>query len=314
MRKHQSKRALRRGLAAVLALVLCLSGLFAVAPAALASEAAATGEKTEWQIRFAEHFTDEVVITDHSYSSPNVSIDITTHQEIIDGYQQVWYVADIYIASIDCFRCFARGNSFDHYVKVQADELAQEANALLAINGDYCNAQVQSGFYVRNGQVYDTHQTVVDICVLYSDGTMETYGKKDYKVDEVLEREPYQVWKFGPRFLTKEGGVKKEFNAAGGLWIGNPRSAIGYYEPGHYCFVMVDGRQKNWSRGLTLEQMSQLFADLGCKCAYNLDGGASATMTFMGQLFNKQSSYRKIGDILMIGEPDGSWPIPKEGE
>ena len=42
--------------------------------------------------------------------------------------------------------------------------------------------------------------------------------------------------------------------------------------------------------------------------------GASATMTFMGQLFNKQSSYRKIGDILMIGEPDGSWPIPKEGE
>lgn len=281
---------------------LCLFPLLAFAPLARADEPVA-GEKTAWQLRFADHFTDEIVVSDHSYSSPNISINITTHRETIDGYPQVWYVADIYIASLDCFRCFAHGNSFDRFVRAPADELAQEANALLAINGDYCNAQVQDGFYVRNGQIFDTHQTVVDICVLYSDGTMETYGKKDYKVNEILERKPYQVWKFGPRLLTKEGAAKTEFNAAGGLWIGNPRSAIGYYEPGHYCFVMVDGRQKNWSRGLTLKQLSQLFADLGCVCAYNLDGGASATMTFMGQLFNKQSSFRKIGDIVMIGEP-----------
>ena len=32
---------------------------------------------------------------------------------------------------------------------------------------------------------------------------------------------------------------------------GNPRSCIGYYEPGHYCFVIVDGRQKQ-SAGVTL--------------------------------------------------------------
>ena len=302
MNKFPSFRTGFRCFAAAL-LLLCLFSLLTFAPSARAEEPL-SGEKSAWQIRYADHFSDEIVITDHSYSSPNVSINITTYQETIIGYPQVWYVADIYIASLDCFRCFAHGDSFDRFVRAPADELAQEANALLAINGDYCNAQVQDGFYVRNGQVFDTHQTVVDICVLYSDGTMETYGKKDYKVSEILERNPYQVWKFGPRLLTKEGKAKTEFNAAGGLWIGNPRSAIGYYEPGHYCFVMVDGRQKNWSRGLTLQQLSQLFADLGCECAYNLDGGASATMTFMGQLFNKQSSYRKIGDIVMIGEPN----------
>lgn len=295
-------RTVQRLMAFALVLSLCLFVLLLSAPGARAEEAA-TGGATDWHAKFAEHFTDEVIITDHSYSSPNVSINISTHQEIIDGYQQVWYVADIYIASLDCFRCFARGDSFDHYVKVPADELAQEAGALISINGDYCNAQGQPGFYVRNSHVYNTYQTTVDICVLYSDGTMETYTKKGYKVNDVLAREPYQVWKFGPCLLTKEGGAKKEFNAAGGLWIGNPRSAIGYYEPGHYCFVVVDGRQKNWSRGLTLKQLSQLFADLGCKCAYNLDGGASATMCFMGQLFNKPSSFRKIGDIVMICEP-----------
>ena len=269
--EHRQQTSVCRLAALFLALLLCLGVLPGVVPQAHAEDAAA--EKTEWQIKFAEHFTDEVVVTDHSYSSPNVSIDITMHQETIDGYPQVWYVADIYVASLDCFRCYARNNSFDRYVKVQADELAQEAGALIAINGDYCSAQGNYGFYVRNGVIYQKEQTTCDLCVLYNDGTMETYGKKDY-------------------------------NAPGPIWIGNPRSAIGYYEPGHYCFVMVDGRQqKTWSRGFTLEQLSKLFEDLGCTAAYNLDGGASATMTFMGQLYNRQSSYRKIGDILMIGEP-----------
>ena len=299
--QQQTTKTARRCAAALLALHLCLGGLSAFAPEARAED---TAEKTEWQIKFAEHFTDEVVITDHSYSSPNVSIDITTYQETIDGYPQVWYVADIYIASLDCFRCFARDNSFDHYIKVQADELAQEGKALVSINGDYCSAQGNYGFYVRNGVVYHDQQTTCDLCVLYNDGVMETYSKKGYKVADVIERGAYQVWKFGPRLLDENGKAMTEFNAPGPIWIGNPRSAVGYYEPGHYCFVMVDGRQAEWSRGLTLEQLAQLFENLGCTAAYNLDGGASATMTFNGQLYNKQSSYRKIGDILMICEPD----------
>ena len=56
----------------------------------------------------------------------------------------------------------------------------------------------------------------------------------------------------------------------------NPRSAVGYYEPGHYCFVVIDGRQPGYSKGATLMQLAQLFESLGCKEAYNLDGGKSA--------------------------------------
>ena len=301
--KHSTVAALPRVRCAAAVLLLALSLFGLAAPAARAEAEEAAPEKTEWQIRFAEHFTDEVVVTDHSYSSPNVSIDITTHQETLDGYPQVWYVADIYIASLDCFRCYTSGKSFETYASAPADVLAKEAGALLTINGDYCGAQGNGGFYIRNGEVYQWAQTTCDLCVLYNDGTMETYGKKDYKVSDVIERGAYQVWKFGPSMLDSEGRAKTDFNATIGVWIGNPRSAIGYYEPGHYCFVTVDGRQGAWSRGLTLEQFSQLFEDLGCTAAYNLDGGASATMTFMGELYNRQSSFRKVGDILMIAEP-----------
>ena len=81
-----------------------------------------------------------------------------------------------------------------------------------------------------------------------------------------------------------------EFHTFGLLW-----------EPDGYT-VFVDGRQDGWSRGLTIEQFARLFSELGCKAAYNLDGGASVTMTFMGALYNRQSSERELGDILLIKE------------
>ncbi len=259
-------------------------------------------ELTPWQIKFSEHFTDEPIWTENSYSSPQVSITISTHSQELDGYPQTWYVADIYVADIKNLQSYVENESYNRFIETPAEELAQMAGALISINGDYCNAQVQYGFYVRNGVMYQDIQTACDICVLYYDGTMETFGPEEYRVEDILEKKPYQVWKFGPELLDDEGNPKTDFNTSGAIAIGNPRSAIGYYEPGHYCFVVCDGRQDDWSRGLTVEQLSQLFADLGCTAAYNLDGGASATMTFNGQLYNRQSSYRELGDILLIKE------------
>ena len=66
---------------------------------------------------------------------------------------------------------------------------------------------------------------------------------------------------------------------------------------------MVEGRQKD-SEGVTLDQLSQLMADLGCKVAYNLDGGKTAVITWDGELKSRLLGQgRKVSDILYIGEP-----------
>lgn len=257
-----------------------------------------------WREKFSEHFSAEPVLTENSYSSPQVSITISTHSQELDGYPQTWYVADIYVAQVQNFQTYAREGSFERYLSAPAEDIAQMAGALISINGDYCNAQVQYGFYVRNGVMYQDEQTTCDICVLYDDGVMKTYAPDEYTVEDIVAKSPYQVWKFGPELLDDEGNPKTDFNTSGAIAIGNPRSAIGYYEPGHYCFVVCDGRQADWSRGMTLEQLAGVFSELGCAAAYNLDGGASATMTFNGQLYNRQSSYRELGDILLIKETD----------
>ena len=56
----------------------------------------------------------------------------------------------------------------------------------------------------------------------------------------------------------------------------NPRTGIGYFEPGHYCLVVVDGRDGDSAPGASIEEFASVFESLGCTQAYNLDGGGSS--------------------------------------
>lgn len=79
---------------------------------------------------------------------------------------------------------------------------------------------------------------------------------------------------------------------------------LGYYEPGHYCFVVVDGRVKH-SAGLNMENLAKLMADLGCKQAYNFDGGDTSQMYWNGAICNTPSGNRSQVDIIYLVEPTG---------
>ena len=66
---------------------------------------------------------------------------------------------------------------------------------------------------------------------------------------------------------------------------------------------MVEGRSEK-SEGVTLASLAQIFEDLGCKAAYNLDGGKTAVMTYDGELTSRLiGSGREVSDIVYIAEP-----------
>lgn len=84
----------------------------------------------------------------------------------------------------------------------------------------------------------------------------------------------------------------------------NPRTGIGIISPNHYVFIVVDGRSSGYSKGMTLDEFSKLFISLGCTDAYNLDGGGSSTMYFMGRVVNNplgRGQERGVSNILYIG-------------
>lgn len=259
--------------------------------------------RTEWQIRFADHFSDEVIITDHSYRSPQVSITLETRQIESKGHTSVYHVADIYVASLENFRTYTANNELKYFSTQDAMEMDADSHAILAISGDFYSYQPK-GFLMRNGELYMDDQTYCDLCVLYLDGRIATYGRNDYKVQDILDEGIVQAWNFGPSLLDAEGHAYEKFDVTGPVTYPNPRSALGYYEPGHYCFVVVDGRQDGYSYGLTIPELAQIFEELGCSVAYNLDGGGSALMTFLHERYSRQSNGagRELGDILLITE------------
>jgi len=260
--------------------------------------------------KFADKFTTgEVEQTDSSYKSANVSIEITKNTVGTESKPIVYYLADIYIKDISSFRTavaldYKDQNEGDRKNVMTTLQLSQLSNSIIGLSGD--NFAFHDGIVVRNGIEWERILPVYgDICVLYYDGTMETYSQKikSAQVDEIYAKEPYQIWTFGPQLL-EDGQIPDSF--ANGK--ANPLSAIGYYEPGHYCFILVDGRQKDYSWGMTHAQLAQVFYDLGCKVAFNLDGGDTAVMTYMGEWRSQPeaSSPRDTSDILYIVEPTAS--------
>ena len=81
----------------------------------------------------------------------------------------------------------------------------------------------------------------------------------------------------------------------------HPRSAIGWNESSFFL-VEVDGRQKDLSVGMTLDELSTFLAKLGCTEAMNLDGGGSSTLWYDGQVRNNPCDgyERTIANSLVV--------------
>lgn len=247
--------------------------------------------------QYSDKFSDEIVQTEDSYRSPNVAVEMNT----LELYDSIVHVADIYINDITSLRAGVFNDYDDEFMHTLA--MTKEAGGIVGLSGDHFYAHIQTGvFAIRNGKLYaEKPNRSQDACVLYYDGTMEVYTASQIDLDAIYARDPYQVWYFGPGLLDAEGNAIESFNSS--VADVNPRSAIGYFEPGHYCFVMVEGRQKD-SDGVTLEDLANIFEELGCKAAYNLDGGKTATIVWNGKLKSRLlGSGRTVSDILYIAEP-----------
>ena len=256
-----------------------------------------------WAELFAEQLAEEPTWEEMSYRSPNLAVNITKYEYTDVSPDSVYYAADIYLTDIEQLRSIFP--SVGTYVPPLG--VVQEHNAILAVNSDVF-ANQSYAFVVRDGELYNQNKTAADICVLYRDGTMATYGPRDYETADVIEAEPWQIWHFGPMLLDEKGEVPEEFNISGVLKGVHPRTAIGYYEPGHYVFVVVDGRQNGYSRGVDIQTMAAIMKDLGCVTAYNLDGGASSVMFFNGELVNHPCGDRSLNDLVAILEPAEETP------
>ena len=255
-----------------------------------------TGDEVPLSEKFADRFTDTVVATENTYTSPDIAVSV----EKVEEGSLTYYVADIYVRDIACFRTALAGETYGSGFRDSIGDMAALNDALLAVNGDYYG-NTSEGVVIRNGVIYRANATNCDVCVLYYDGRMKVMPGSSFSVEEAIADGAWQAWTFGPALLDTDGSVLTEFASTNRIISANPRTAIGYYEPGHYCLVVVDGRGE--SSGITLPQLSKLFYNLGCTAAYNLDGGNSSVMVWGDEVINNPSGGgRESSDALLIAE------------
>ena len=260
----------------------------------VAEEAEQLPEETEQQ---------EPIVTQNSYQSKNISITIET----IERYNTQVYVADIQLADASFLKTALAGNTFGRNVGQTTSEIAKANDAILAVNGDYYGFR-DRGFVIREGYLYrDTVQgDGYEDLVIYEDGRLEVIEEAVSDASALAEAGAVQIFSFGPGLIRSGEITVTEGSEVEQSMQSNPRTAIGQIGDLHYLLVVSDGRTEE-SEGLTLLELAQVMEEYGCHTAYNLDGGGSSTMWFMGEVINHPTNgwrdgERSISDIVYIGE------------
>lgn len=264
-------------------------------PTPAATEAPADGVG-QFRVKFADKFTNgNVEYTDTTYKSANISVSFTTIRYEDSNVN----VADIYVADISNFiTVFSTDEYHSGSSKSEMPAaMAKRWNGIATLSGDYYGMR-DGGVVIRNGTLYRDEKITNDVCVLYWDGSLKCFSPRDFDAETEMVKGAYQCWNFGPMLLDGSGNVMTEFNTDVGP--SNPRAILGYYEPGHYCFIMVDGRTDE-SNGLTIKECAAMCAKAGLKQAFNLDGGQTAALIKATEAFGvPYKGGRKVSDVLMI--------------
>ena len=237
-----------------------------------------------------------------TYSDSKSKITVTQYR----AYDSNIYVADVEVTDgTSILSAFAK-NTYGRNITDTTSDMAEENNAVLAINGDYYGAR-QSGYVIRNGVVYRSQGSNGEDMVISKDGSLSFISESDTTTDSLIQKQAWQVLSFGPVLVENGQVAVSENDEVGMAMASNPRTAIGTVAKNHYLFVVSDGRTSE-STGLSLYELANFMKSLGATNVYNLDGGGSSTMVFQGEVVNNPTtngnkiSERAVSDILYIGK------------
>lgn len=234
-----------------------------------------------------------------------------------------WFEADLYgdLDAGEMLRTVQNDPEKMGKVRVDATETAKKHNVVFAMNTDYYTYRVavnnnrHTGIVIRDGRIlYDDPYTEkqvtnsmfpnLDMLAFMPDGSLKVYHSWEKTAQEFIDEGVQTVYSFGP-YLLLDGKVSER--AYANNENKNPRCAIGMVEPGHYVAIMCEGRLKR-SAGVTIGYLAKMMRAKGCQVAFNMDGGQTAVMVFMGKQLNQIGAYdggktnsRPTSEVLGFG-------------
>lgn len=279
----------------------------ATATPTTSASASATPTATTKPTTKASSSASAPVVTATSYTSESVKLVISKVVTGSGNSQVTYYVADVTVTDATKLRSAFANNEFGTNIIDLPSSIAKQNGAIFAINGDYYGFR-DSGIVIRNGVVYRDAGTRMGLA-FYRNGTVKVYDETKTSAQALVDAGVWNTMSFGPALLVNgeiPAGIEDfEVDTNFGnhsIQGSQPRTAVGVISSNHYVFVAVDGRSPGYSKGVTMTEMAKIMQGLGCKTAYNIDGGGSTTMYFNGALINRPSNggERGTSDIFYI--------------
>ncbi len=194
-------------------------------------------------------------------------------------------------------------------------EMAATVNAVVATSGDFYANRPALGIMVHEGNIYRTvEDSYTETCYIDYNGDLIFSHMKELKNTENAEAfiDEHNInfsLAFGP-ILVENYEVRELPNVYSVGEIGEEyaRSALCQMDELHYL-VAVANWEGNYPDDPTVAQFQKVIATTGCKMAYCLDGGQTATIVMNDKLINRpaKGEQRRISDIIYFATavPEG---------
>jgi exopolysaccharide biosynthesis protein len=186
------------------------------------------------------------------------------------------------------------------------EDLVKERNAVAGINAGgfmddngHGTGGIPLGMLIENGRTLNMDNTTKHNIIGFNKNNVLVLGNftskeiKKMAIRDAVGFKPFLVINGKPMITKGDGG-----------WGIAPRTAIGQRTDGTVLMLVIDGRQIG-SIGATLKDVQDVMLEYGAYNAANLDGGASSTMVYNGEVVNSPSSKagpRYVPSAFIVGK------------
>lgn len=227
-----------------------------------------------------------------SYKNSSKGLEITITKE--RHYDTDCYMANIKMTNPAHIKTIYSDLSWTN-LGCEASTFDKRINSIFMVNGDFRNAEFGADLgIVRNNEIVNNKKFNK---VLGMDMRGNLVKISESNAQSVLDKGIRDTWTFGP-WLIENGKIVNKLNnesRAPRTFIGQVKRDDGVIE---YVIGVADGRSKT-NAGLTMQEMANIMKDKNCYISYNLDGGGSSVMMFMGKVLN-DPCYGERADIDYI--------------
>ena len=256
------------------------------------------GQKTDWSADLV--FLPGSTI---SYYLDDSILAITWQEE---EHGAVGTFSEVFINDGSQLRRKLAGDIFACYEFYPPTTLAAEANAVVAVSGDYYDIpNTVHGIYAYDGKARWCNLSEGQTCFFSADGDMvftyENQFSSEYAVQKFMDDNKLMFSvSYGPVLIQDGVDVTPQDYYLGDINGTFARACIGQLGKLHYLAMTLNVLTPDYPNYVTVKQAAESMLSHGCTQAYNLHGAHNATIVMDDRLMNPvQFGYeRYMSDII----------------